>query len=314
MAAVQTREARYREAEEKLWASAGVTPTEHRVPLERTGVEIRVQEVGEGAPILFLHGASNSGSSWAYLVARLRGFRCLLVDKPGAGMSEPFPKPFADIATFEAFADEFVPEILDSLELASVDVVSTSYGGYTALRSAAAHPDRIGRIVEFGWTVGAPTGKLPALMRWGTVPTVSRLMTSIPVTGSAVRMMFKQIGLREALGAGAVSDEAIEAYRALLNHTDTMRNEIAAGPRIVTPKGMDDDIYLSASLLSSIRTPIYFLWGEGDVMGGPEIARAFVAKIPGARLELMPGAGHAVWMDDPEHAADVVTEFFGTVA
>lgn len=302
-------ETRYRDAEAKLWNSVGITPTEQRVNLEHAGVTIRIQEVGEGEPILFLHGVSNSGSSWADLVARLDGFRCLLVDKPGTGMSEPFPKPFRDVHAFEAFSDAFVQDVLDALELQTAHVVSTSYGGYTALRGAAAHPERIGRIVEFGWTVGAPAAKLPALMRWGTTPILSRLMTRIPVTQSAVRMMFKQIGLRQALEAGRISQETIGVYRALLNDTNTLRNEIAAGPRIIFPKGMDDKIFLSASLLSSIQTPIYFLWGEEDVMGGADIARAFVAQIPNAQLELLPGAGHAVWMDDPDHAARVTTAF-----
>ena len=302
-------ETRYRDAEAKLWNSVGITPTERRVHLKHTGVTIRVQEVGEGEPILFLHGVSNSGSSWADLVARLDGFRCLLVDKPGTGMSEPFPKPFRDVQAFEAFSDAFVPDVLDALGLPTAHVVSTSYGGYTALRGAAAHPDRIDGIVEFGWTVGAPAAKLPALMRWGTTPLLSRLMTSIPVTKSAVRIMFKQIGLRQALEAGRISQETIGVYRALLNDTNTLRNEIAAGPRIIFPKGMDEKIILSASLLSSIQAPIYFLWGEEDVMGGADIARAFVAQIPNAQLELLPGAGHAVWMDDPDHAARVTTDF-----
>ena len=302
-------EARYREAERRLWDSVGVTPTERRVHLEHTGVTIRIQEVGGGKPVVFLHGVSNSGSSWADLVARLNGFRCLLVDKPGTGMSDPFPKPFADMATFQSFADAFVPDVLDAVGLDSAHIVATSYGGYTALRAAAAHPDRIGRIVEFGWTVGAPTGKLPKLMRWATIPALSRLMTSMPVTESAVRMIFKQIGLRQALEAGRIPQETIDTYRALLNHTDTMRNEIAAGPRIIFPKGMDDRIYLPESLLATIQTPIYFLWGEQDPFGDAEIARAFVAQIPTAELELLPGTGHAVWIDDPDYAAKVMTSF-----
>lgn len=302
-------EARYREAERRLWDSVGIAPTEQRVHLEKTGITIRIQEVGEGEPVVFLHGASNSGSSWADLVARLEGFRCLLVDKPGTGMSEPFPKPFTDISTFQAFADAFVPDVLDALGLGSADVVSTSYGGYTALRAAAAHPERIGRVVEFGWTVGAPTGKLPALMRWATIPMLSRLMTSLPVTESAVRMMFKQIGLRQALEAGRISQETIGSYRALLNYTDTMRNEIKAGPRLIFPRGMDERIYLPADLLARIETPVYFLWGEEDPFGDAKVARAFVAQIPNAQLELLPGAGHAVWIDDPDHAANVTTRF-----
>lgn len=41
-------------------------------------------------------------------------------------------------------------------------------------------------------------------------------------------------------------------------------------------------------------------------MGGVDVAREFVAKIPGATLEVLDGAGHAPWVDDPERAATFV--------
>jgi hypothetical protein len=76
----QLNEVRYREAERRLWESVGVTPTEQRLHLGRTGVTVRVQEVGQGPSVVFVHGASNCGTSWAPLVARLDGFRCVMLD------------------------------------------------------------------------------------------------------------------------------------------------------------------------------------------------------------------------------------------
>src|SRR4030095_11817790 len=55
-------EARYREAEGRVWASVGVTPTEQRVRLERTGLTVRVQEVGQGPAGVLVHRASHSGT------------------------------------------------------------------------------------------------------------------------------------------------------------------------------------------------------------------------------------------------------------
>jgi pimeloyl-ACP methyl ester carboxylesterase len=82
-----------------------------------------------------------------------------------------------------------------------------------------------------------------------------------------------------------------------------MANEIKAGPRIITLRGMNESILLPHALLASISTPVYFLWGEEDPFGGADIARAFTAYIPSSQLEIMPGAGHAPWMDDPDYAA-----------
>ena len=306
-------EVRYREAERRLWESVGVEPIEQRVHLGRTGVTVRVQEVGRGPAVVLVHGASNSGSSWAPLVARLEGFRRLILDRPGCGLSDPLATGLDDVARLGAFADGLIVDVLDALGLDHAHVVATSFGGYIALRTAAAHPDRIGRMVEFGWTIGAPIARLPVIMRLAGVPVVGRLLAAVPPNERAVRALFRHIGLRQALDAGRVSQEMLDCYLALLRDTHTMRNEIRAGPRVLRPlRGMDDRVLLSPTLLAKIDTPLHFLWGEEDPFGGAEIARRFVAQLPNAELELVPGAGHAVWIDDPDRAATTTRQFLCT--
>jgi pimeloyl-ACP methyl ester carboxylesterase len=307
---VSVDEGRYREAERRMWESVGVTPTERRLQLGRTGVEVRTQEVGDGPPIVLVHGASNSGVSWAGLVARLDGFRCIVLDRPGCGLSPRHPTGFHDMAQLELFSDALVVDVLDALDLEQGHVVATSFGGYSALRGAAAHPERIGRMVLFGWSVGAPITHVPVVMRVSAIPLVGRLMASLPATERTVRMIFKAVGLRQAMAAGRVSPEMIGAFLSLLRDTDTMVNEVTAGPRLLRPiHGFDERSLLASSLLASITTPVSFLWGEEDPFGGAEVARAFTGQIPAAELELMPGAGHAVWIDDAERAAKTVDSF-----
>jgi pimeloyl-ACP methyl ester carboxylesterase len=282
----------YVEAEKRLWRSVDLAPTEHRVRLEHSNVDVRVQEVGEGSPILFLHGASNSGTSWADLVARLDGFRCLMLDRPGAGLSDSLPAPFENVDKLAEYSDTLVVDVLDAMGLDSADVVATSYGGYAALRGAAAYPARIRRMVIFGWTLGAGNPAFPMFMRLANTP-LGRLLARLPVNERIVRSMFKRIGLRQALEMGRVSQELIDCYVALLRHTDTMRNELEIGRWTMDWKGLNEDVVLSPHLLSKIETPIYFLWGQEDPFGPTEAGRSFVEQIPNAELELFPGGGHA---------------------
>jgi pimeloyl-ACP methyl ester carboxylesterase len=303
-------EARYREAERRMWESVGVTPTEQRLRLDRTGATVRVQEVGEGPAVVFVHGVSNSGVSWAQLVAQLDGFRCVVLDRPGCGLSDPLAVGFDDVERLGAFADALIVDVLDALQLERAHVVATSFGGYMALRGAAAHPDRIDRMVLFGWTVGAPIAKVPVVMRLGSGRAVGRLMAAMPVNERAVRMIFRGIGLRQALEAGRIPQEVLDCFLSLLRDTDTMRNDTRSLPRIMTPlRGMNSSILLPTSLLAKIETPIYWLWGDEDPFGGADVASQFVAQLPKAELELMPGAGHAVWIDDPDHAAKTTRTF-----
>ena len=278
--------------------------------MHRTGVDVRIQEIGSGTPIVFVHGASNSGTSWAELVVHLDGFRCILVDRPGAGLSAPLPAPFVDVAALARFSDDLIIDVLDSIDLASAHVVATSSGGYMALRGAATHPERIERIVILGWIMGAANPDMPFFMRMGAIPGLARIMTKMPVNERAVRAMFKRIGLKRALETGKISDELISCYTALLRYTDTLRNEVELGRWLMNWKGLHPDIVLPSDVLSRVGAAVYLLWGEEDPFGGPGVARAFAERLPNARLEILSQAGHAVWLDDPAHVAAAITDHF----
>ncbi len=103
-------EAAYREAEAELWASCGLHPAEQVIPLPRIGSRVRVQEIGDGDPVLFIHRGPNAGSTWAPMLPHFPGFRCLLVDRPGTGLSEPLP---LGPDTVVELAKRFVGDVLD---------------------------------------------------------------------------------------------------------------------------------------------------------------------------------------------------------
>jgi pimeloyl-ACP methyl ester carboxylesterase len=54
-----------------------VVPAERRIHLAHLDVTVRVQQLGDGPTIVFVHGAANGGASWANLIPLLGGFRCL---------------------------------------------------------------------------------------------------------------------------------------------------------------------------------------------------------------------------------------------
>ncbi len=301
-------EARYREAERRLWQSKGVTPIERRLHLKRNNVDVRVLEVGEGPPVLFVHGGNVSGSSWAALVARLPGFRCILLDRPGCGLSEPLATTL-NSDTLPPFAETLVPDVLDALELDSANLVATSFGAHLTLRAAAIHPERIGRLVLFGWPFGA-SSRLPLSMRITGAPGVARLMTAMPVNERAVRMIFRSIGHGPTLKSGKLTAEDLGWYVSLLRHTDTLRNEVAPARLLFSPRhGVNRPLVLSDDLLRKVTMPTQLIWGEGDPFGGPGVARQFVKRLPNARLELIPRAGHAPWLDELDRCVETTSTF-----
>ncbi len=302
-------EARYREAERRLWEGVGVTPTEQRLHLGRTDVTVRVLEVGAGPPVLFVHGAGVSGSSWATLAGRLTGFRCILLDRPGMGLSDPLTTPL-DADSLPRIGDALLVDVLDALGLQSAHLVATSFGGYFALRAAAAHPDRIGRMVQFSWPVGAPIARMPMVMRMQTIPVLGRLVSALPPSERMLRMGFRQIGHGASLEDGRISQELLDWLLALLRNTDTRRNEIRLTRSLVSLRhGIDPRVILSDGFLGTIRTPTHFIWGEKDPFGGEDTARRLVDQMPNAEYEIFRGAGHAPWLDDLDRAARSTTAF-----
>ena len=229
---------------------------------------IRVLELGDGAPVVFVHGASNAATSWAPLAARLTGLRCLLVDRPGAGLSPPLDERLTDIARFDAFAEDLLVDVLDAAGITDAHVVATSFGGYFMLRGAAAHPDRFRRLVELGWPFGAPVESTPLMMRLAMQPGIGRLMTRIRPNERMVRALLRQIGLRHALESGAFGDVELAWFLSLLRDTATLRNEIDATPRLATLRGFDDATLLPSSVLRRVTAPTLFMWGADDPMGG----------------------------------------------
>ena len=279
------------------------------IQLPRVGTRLRVQEVGDGPPIVFVHGASNSGTSWAGLVAEMPEFRCLLIDRPGCGLSERHGRRFRDVADLTRFAEELVLDVLEQLELERPALLGTSFGGNVVLRAAAALGERIERLVALGWSMGAPIAHTPFSMRLASIPGLGPLLFRLPVSRGMVKRVLKQVGLEDAFDNGVITDEFVDCFRSLLNDTDTMANELDQGPPVITPiKGFNDSVLIPDDVLASIQVPTYFLWGTNDPMGGEAIARAFTAKVPGSTLEMMPG-GHAVWVDDPKRVAARVAAF-----
>ncbi len=302
-------ERQYRAAESRYWEVEGVLPTETWVRLPRIGTRVRIQVAGEGPPVLFVHGGSINGTCFAPLVARLSDFRCLVLDRPGCGLSERLPARVSDVATFAISAETLIVDVLDALEIEQADIVATSLGGYHALRTAVAHPSRIRRVLELGFPIGAPNGPMPFVMRLAGVRGVVRLMTRLPVSERAVRSMLAQIGLRRALAEGRVPQEGIEWFRALLRYTDTMKNDLDASPILHGLRGVNPAILLDDEMLGGIQVPMLFLWGAEDQFGGEPVARSFVAKVHGARLVVIPESGHVVWLDDPDGIAESTREF-----
>lgn len=296
---------RYREAEDRWCASQGIERTEHRVHLQRLDVDVRVQEVGDGDPVLFIHGGPNSGSTWMQLVARLAGLRCLILDRPGTGLSDPLADPVRP-HNLRSYASTVAVDVLDALDVDRAHLVVSSFGGMIGLYSAAAHPERFARMVQMACPAMAPGQRIPPFMRVIATPGVGRIVGRLPPNRRAGDSILRQIGHGASLDAALISEDFKDWYLGLQRHTDTMVHETAMIASFAGPFGFDERLIIPDDVLARVTTPTRFLWGADDTFGGEEVAQRVVAAMPNAEYEMLPAAGHLPWIDDPDHAAKVV--------
>ena len=192
---------RYRQAEQRLFAESGIAPTEESVDLARVGTRARVLTVGEGPPVLFLHGGPAAAAIWAPLVAHLRGVRCLLLDRPGTGLSEPPPR-VPDPAALPTYVSDLMADVLDALVIERAALVGSSFGGYSALRSALAYPDRVERIALLGCPAFVPGWTPPGFFKLLRTPFLRRLIIER-------RRPSRRLGCRSVRWVTAVPSRAI---------------------------------------------------------------------------------------------------------
>ncbi len=299
-------EAKYRTAEQKLWKSVGLTVSERRIRLKSTGTDVRVQTTGDGSPVVFVHGGPNTGSTWAPMLEHLRGFECFVVDRPGTGLSEDYVmrRP----AAFE-IADRFIADILDGLQLERAHVIASSFGGFLALRSAAATPDRVRRMVQMACPAFAPGMKTPQFMRAMRFGLVRWLVPRLPPSARANDDIMRQIGHGASLDASRIPRCFSEWYLDMLRYTNTMKNDLAMIGDALSGDHFDPALTLGAPVLGAVRAPTLFLWGSGDGFGGEQVARDVISAMQSASLEMFPEFGHLPWLDDPKTMATRAAAF-----
>jgi pimeloyl-ACP methyl ester carboxylesterase len=114
--------------------------------------ETQLFELGTGSPLLYVHGGLGGAYEVVPILAALaENRRVLAVDRPGHGLADPFDYRGVDLLDH---ARTFLGDILDALELPSVDVMANSLGGLWAVVFAIDAPSRVPRLL----LVGAPVG------------------------------------------------------------------------------------------------------------------------------------------------------------
>jgi len=302
---VDARTERYRQAERTLWGHYGLDPTERFIDLDSPRVRLRVVEVGSGDPVLFVPGSAGTGPYWGALVRELNGLRCLMLDRPGWGLSSP-----VDYSKYEykTVVTNVLRGALDALGLEWAHVAGASIGGVWPLRLAAAHPSRVARIVLLGGGPLVPEILPPAFVRLLASP-VGAIIVRLPQGSGMVRSILRQGGHGASLDAGRIPDVFVDWRVALGRDTDSMRNERDMVRAIVRGRTFRPGLTFEDAELAAIGHPTLMVYGTADQVGTVDIWRRAMGVLPRGELHLVDGAGHLPWLDEPTQVAGRISRF-----
>lgn len=260
------------------------------------GVALHVSEHGNstGAPILFVHGWSQSELCWMlqYSAEALAQFRLLGLDLRGHGMSAR-PAADEDFADADIWADD-VAAVVDALDLRELTLVGWSYGGLVVCDYLRRYPDAPVRAINFvGAVVATPPGAVE----------------------SPIGPAFKD-HLEEACGDDlGVSIDAIRAKidgMAAASLPPEIRDRFLAFNMVVPPSVRAATLKRQSKpdwTVGRIRQPVLATHGAADRVVLPASSDYIVDTCPAAKGSRYPATGHMPFVEAPERFNRELAEF-----
>ncbi|MEX0783346.1 MAG: alpha/beta fold hydrolase [Dehalococcoidia bacterium] len=244
--------------------------------LKRNGVQVYYEEAGSGIPVLLSHGYSATAQMWqGQMDALADDYRLIAWDMRGHGQTD---SPDDAGAYSEAATVDDMAAVLDAVGVEKAVISGLSLGGYMSLAFNVKYPERVQALMLFDT---GPGYKNP----------VGREGWNETAMGRATTLEEKGL---DALGRGA--EVRLAQHRSAQGLAHAARGMLAQ---------FDSRIIES---LPDIKVPAMVLVGENDqpFIGASQY---MAAKIPGAKLVTIPGAGHAANIDQPQAFNDAVRTF-----
>ena len=255
--------------------------------LDINGVRTYVEEAGDGGPLVFVHGFALSSASWeasfAYFAGQ--GHRAVRYDwrghgRTGVGPTYRFPQLVDDLRV-----------LLDDLEIERAVICGHSMGGYIALAFAVQHPHRVRKLILADTTphdeVASATGFCSFIEGPGGV--------------ESFWQGFSPVLFSPAFASSHPAAIHSDHNRFLSNRPEGLCHALEA----LAPGAYD-----ARPSLGGIEMPTLVIAGGADVIFSPAtVQQPLAAAIPGARLVLIPGAGHMSIEEQPAAFNAEVTSF-----
>jgi 3-oxoadipate enol-lactonase len=248
-------------------------------------MRIAWEESGSGRPLLLIQGLGYARWSWDPIVPGLaERYRVVLFDNRGIGESD---KPAGPYTAREMAGDAL--QVLDEAGIERAHVLGASLGGMIAQELAAAAPERVDKLVLCCTTPGGAA----------SVPMPAVTVQLFAEAGSLPPEVALRRFVENALAPGAQAELVEELYRRRLENPPDPVGWPAQAAAGMTFVGVD----------GAIEAPTLLVTGTEDNVVDPMNTDVLAERLPGARVERLPGTGHLFFWEQPDAVVRIVTEF-----
>ena len=268
------------------------------------------RDVGEGPPILVLHGGPDFDHT--YLVPELdrlaEAFRLVYYDQRGRGRSAAGVRP--EDVDFRSELDD-VDRVRRFFGLESVAVLGHSWGGVLAMAYATRHPGRVSQLVLLDTAPGSAADWQLLREAFGRQRPAedAEQMQAIAATDAYRRgdldaeVAYNRIHFRMTLREPELLEVLVGRLRSgWTPHGVLLARAIEHRLHEETSRSAGWDLF---PRLRELDVPTLLLHGEHDFIP-VEVAERIADAIPGARLSVLPGCGHFTYLEAPERVAEEI--------
>lgn len=246
----------------------------------------------QGPPLLLLRGLTRTIRHWGPLLDDLGDtFQTIAMDNRGVGRSD---KPFGIYST-RAMADD-AAAVLAHAEIDRAAVFGISLGGAIAQELCLRHPARVSKLV-LGCTRASGKDGPPA-----SLSTIMTLLSGLWLPEA--RALARTTPLVLSPEFLAAHPEIVGKWQQIALQKPTLRRAIIGQLGAMLRHDTRDR-------LPTIQTPTLVISGDADRLIDVACSRALARAIPGARLEILPGAGHDLPVERPDAIAALLRAFCG---
>jgi pimeloyl-ACP methyl ester carboxylesterase len=267
----------------------------HRVELP--GAEVNYADIGEGEPIIFVHGLGGCWRNWLENLPHFgRTHRAIALDLPGFGDSAMPTWPI-DMPTYGRLLHDFCEKLgIDRVAA----LIGNSMGGFVSTEAVIEEPSRFGRLV----LVSAAGISFAEAQGRRVEASVRMFETVVPFFAARRSFWLTRPRAREI------------AFGNIFRYPNRVRPELLAEqihPSVGSP-GFPEAIraiggYDTRHRLPEIEIPTMVVWGLSDRIVPPEGAIGYHRLIAGSRLEIFERTGHVPQMERPARFNALLEEF-----